>query len=182
MSSECGRRRSFRGGPSLPNGNENACDDDVASLIGRAAAVGVALRDRNGLAPMTFRPTQAFRFAGPSATVRTMLTGRRMAHREFQDDRGRRWEVWDVVPERRDRRSGAERRKRARETFDRRKLRLLSVVVRGDLAKGWLVFATTLERRRYAPVPEGWTEASTTQLLLWCAEAKPLPPPRRLIE
>jgi hypothetical protein len=105
-----------------------------------------------------------------------------MAHREFHDDRGRLWEVWDVIPERRDRRSGSERRKNARETFDRRKMRLLSAVITGDLAKGWLVFATTLERRRYAPLPERWIEASTTQLLLWCAAAKPLPPPRRLIE
>ena len=158
-------------------------DGEVASLVGLAIAVPVALRDNNSLAPMALRPTQAFsRFAWPSATVRAMLTGRPMAHREFQDDRGRLWEVWDVIPERRDRRSGAERRKSARETFDRRKLQLLSVVVKGDLAKGWLVFTSTLERRRYAPLPEGWAEASTTQLWDWCAAAKPLPPPRRLIE
>ncbi|HEY2377086.1 MAG TPA: hypothetical protein VGH98_14015 [Gemmatimonadaceae bacterium] len=105
-----------------------------------------------------------------------------MAHREFRDESGRLWEVWDVVPERRDRRSGLDRRKRARETFDRRKMRVLSAVITGDLAKGWLVFSTTRERRRYTPVPAEWTEAPEAQLLVWCESAKPLPVPRRLIE
>jgi hypothetical protein len=105
-----------------------------------------------------------------------------MAHREFEDDRGRHWDVWDVIPERRDRRGGADRRKSAREAFDRRKMRLLSAVITGDLAKGWLVFSTTLERQRYSPLPEGWTGATLAQLLLWWEAAKPLPAPRRLIE
>jgi hypothetical protein len=104
-----------------------------------------------------------------------------MAHREFRDEKGRLWEVWDVIPERRDRRSGMDRRKLARETFDRRKMRVLSAVISGDLAKGWLVFATSLERRRYSPLPEGWAEASDIQLNQWRAAAKVLPPPRRLL-
>ena len=105
-----------------------------------------------------------------------------MAHREFRDERGQLWEVWDVVPERRDRRSGAERRRRARETFDRRKLRVLSAAVSGDLARGWLVFASPLERRRYAPLPDRWAEASDEQLNVWRSAARPVPLPRRLIE
>lgn len=105
-----------------------------------------------------------------------------MAHREFRDERGRLWEVWDVIPERRDRRSGTDRRKTARETFDRRKLRILSAVITGDLAKGWLVFSSVLERRRYAPVPTDWINASAADLGLWCQAAKPLPPAKRLIE
>src|SRR5205085_2200085 len=72
------------------------------------------------------------RVAGAAATVRTMLIHAFMAHREFNDERGLPWEVWDVVPERRDRRSGVERRKHARETFDRRKMRVLSAVITGD--------------------------------------------------
>jgi hypothetical protein len=75
-----------------------------------------------------------------------------------------------------------DRRKTARETFDRRKERILSAVITGDLAKGWLVFSTMLERRRYAPVPDQWTTASDAELLHWCEAAKPLPPTRRLIE
>ena len=72
-----------------------------------------------------------------------------MAHREFRDERGRLWEVWDVMPERRDRRGGADRRTEARATFDRRKRRVLSAAVSGDLAKGWLVFSSALERRLF---------------------------------
>jgi len=105
-----------------------------------------------------------------------------MAHREFQDDRGQLWEVWDVLPERRDRRSGGDRRKLARETFDRRKARILSAAISGDFARGWLVFTTKLDRRRYAPLPEGWNEASDHQLRDWCAAAVSIPLPRRLIE
>jgi hypothetical protein len=105
-----------------------------------------------------------------------------MAHREFRDEHGQLWEVWDVIPERRDRRSGVDRRKHARETFDRRKVRILSAVITGDLAKGWLVFSTRNERRRYSPLPERWTEASDAQLRDWCGAAVAIGPPRRLIE
>ena len=87
-----------------------------------------------------------------------------------------------MIPERRDRRSGLDRRKHARDTFDRRKMRVLSAVITGDLAKGWLVFATAKERRRYAPLPERWIEAPEGQLCDWCEAAKPIPLPRRLIE
>jgi hypothetical protein len=105
-----------------------------------------------------------------------------MASREFRDERGRTWLVCDVIPERRDRRSGADRRKTPRPTFDRRKAQLLGAYIGGDFAKGWLVFITGRERRRYAPLPARWTEATDSQLLDWCAEARPLPPAKRLIE
>jgi hypothetical protein len=105
-----------------------------------------------------------------------------MSHREFRDERGQLWEVWDVVPERRDRRSGIDRRQQARETFDRRKMRVLSAVITGDLAKGWLVFASKFERKRYAPLPEHWAEADDEQLRAWCGAAVSIPLPRRLIE
>lgn len=106
----------------------------------------------------------------------------RMAHREFQDEGGHLWEVWDVVPERRDRRSGVDRRQSARETFDRRKARVLSAAIAGDFAKGWLVFSTKFDRRRYVPLPEGWSEATEIQLRAWCEAAASIPLPRRLIE
>ena len=105
-----------------------------------------------------------------------------MAHREFRDEHGQLWEVWDVIPERRDRRSGVDRRKHARETFDRRKMRILSAVITGDLAKGWLVFSTRHERRRYSPLPDHWAEASDAELREWCGAAVAIGPPRRLIE
>jgi len=61
-------------------------------------------------------------------------------------------------------------------------MRMLSAVITGDLAKGWLVFASAMERRRYTPLPERWAEATDEELARWCALAKPLPPPKRLIE
>ena len=105
-----------------------------------------------------------------------------MAHREFRDDRGRQWEVWDVRPERKERRSGTERRQRARDRVDRRQQQLLLAAIGGDLANGWLAFTTRGERRRYTPVPDGWATATQEQLLDWLAKAKPLPPRPRLIE
>jgi hypothetical protein len=105
-----------------------------------------------------------------------------MAHREFLDDRGRQWEVWDVRPERRERRSGEERRRSPREKVDRRQRKSVIAVIGGSLANGWLAFTTKGERRRYAPLPENWVTATDEQLLLWLAAAKPLPPRPRLIE
>jgi len=105
-----------------------------------------------------------------------------MASREFRDEHGRTWTVSQVIPERRDRRSGTDRRSHARASAERRKFQLLGAHIGGDLAKGWLVFVTRGERRRYAPLPEQWIEASDDQLRGWCAAARQLPPLRRLIE
>jgi hypothetical protein len=53
-----------------------------------------------------------------------------MALREFVDAQGRRWRVWQTVPAR-----GAEL---------------------GEFRDGWLTFDDGTERRRFAPVPDGW--------------------------
>ena len=105
-----------------------------------------------------------------------------MAHREFQDDKGRRWTVWDVRPDPRERRAGEERRKRPRGSPDRRQQQLLLSVIGGDLARGWLAFETRGERRRYTPIPDGWLDAPEDELRRIWAGAIPVPPARRLIE
>jgi hypothetical protein len=99
-----------------------------------------------------------------------------MAHREFRDDEGRMWTVWEVRPERRDRREGGDRRQQPRRSPDRRKRRLLLAVVGPELARGWLAFEAEGVRRRYTPVPEGWSEASEADLRSWWRAAQPLPP------
>jgi hypothetical protein len=38
-------------------------------------------------------------------------------------------------------------------------------------AEGWLLFTCGDERRRYAPLPADWPNASPTQLCEWCAGA-----------
>jgi hypothetical protein len=47
---------------------------------------------------------------------------------------------------------------------------------------GWLVFQTRGEKRRLAPLPEGWSEFSDDQLISLLEHATLLGPPRRLIE
>ena len=105
-----------------------------------------------------------------------------MAHREFEDDKGRVWTVWEVRPDRRERRAGEERRKRPRGTPDRRQQQLLLAIVGGDLARGWLAFETRGERRRYTPIPDAWLAASDDDLRTIWRSAVSVPPARRLIE
>jgi hypothetical protein len=107
-----------------------------------------------------------------------------MAIRDFTDDRGRRWSVWDVHPtsaERRLRDAGPPPGVSERRHYDDRRLRL-----RSSMAQAWLAFESKDgERRRLRPIPKmspGLAEASEHQLREWCAIAEPAPAPRRLIE
>lgn len=102
-----------------------------------------------------------------------------MAIREFNDDRGRRWRVWDVYPslvERRLRRGGPPPGMPERRLSDQPRARL-----RNDLTRGWLVFeASDGERRRFAPVPQPeWADASDHQLRRWCMVAQTARVPKR---
>lgn len=104
-----------------------------------------------------------------------------MALREFNDERGREWTVWDVHP------SLAERRKHNAGpppgTRDRRRYVEARLHMRPSMSQGWLTFESRDgERRRLAPIPEDWATASQHQLAAWCAMASPAPPSRRLIE
>jgi hypothetical protein len=77
-----------------------------------------------------------------------------MAHRTFQDERGRAWQVWDVHP-----------------TAD--------VVVRPELREGWLAFEHEGEKRRLCPIPEDWEAASEPALITLLARATPQGKERR---
>ena len=57
-----------------------------------------------------------------------------MAHREFLDPQGRRWEVWEVHP------------------------RVGTRPVLPELVEGWLAFESSWEKRRLAPIPAGWLD------------------------
>lgn len=75
------------------------------------------------------------------------------------------WEVWDVYPGWADRRQGADRREAARiKTGDRRALLGKRIGVRSELAAGWLCFRATGEKRRLAPIPDGWEEFDEARL------------------
>src|SRR5207248_770139 len=107
-----------------------------------------------------------------------------VALRQFTDERGRDWTVWDVHPtlaERRRTSAGPPRGMRERRRHVDARPR-----VSASMSSGWLAFeARDGERRRLAPIPDlpdGWAAASTDQLREWCARANPAPPARRLIE
>lgn len=105
-----------------------------------------------------------------------------MALREFTDSQGTAWSAWDVPPlrvysparaaaDRRtretpgyapERRSGAERRRRA-----------------SGLEGGWLCFQSEVGKRRLAPPPPGWDEAPEEELEALCRRAADAAPARR---
>jgi len=107
-----------------------------------------------------------------------------MALREFTDENGRSWTVWDVHPElveRRQQNTGPPPGIRDRRVHTRRR-----AIIPSAMPQGWLAFESRDgDRRRLSPipnVPKGWSEASDDELRAWCAIAKPLPRSRRLIE
>ena len=106
-----------------------------------------------------------------------------LTHTTFRDLEGRIWDVWRVHPsaaERRfvdrrtndgdpggtgERRTGLERRGGVRKSP--------RASVAEEFAYGWLCFETVGEKRRLAPVPEGWDSADDETLRRWCGLAKP---------
>jgi hypothetical protein len=107
-----------------------------------------------------------------------------VSYRTFHDAGGRRWEVWMVTPaaaERRkvDRRAAVSESETYRGEFDRRRTserrrgpfrRTISVA--SEFSNGWLCFESEGEKRRLAPVPDGWDEAGPDRLSTWLQAAK----------
>ena len=75
-----------------------------------------------------------------------------MSFREFRDESGAEWEVWEVRP------ALVERRilNDAPMDADRRTTSHRRAPVADDLRFGWLVFQSGSAKRRLAPVPTGW--------------------------
>lgn len=112
-----------------------------------------------------------------------------MTHRTFKDKLGKLWDVWQVHPtaaERRfsqrrqhdddrtdsaERRSGRDRRENETPTPPPPQHR---ATVAAEFAHGWLCFETVGEKRRLAPVPEGWERADDETIEQWCCVAKPV--------
>ena len=76
--------------------------------------------------------------------------------REFTDDDGLAWRVWDVTPSLHDRLSPSAQQ--------------IAVRVPG----GWLCFESSRERRRLTPIPDRWDTLDENALKQICAEAKPV--------
>lgn len=120
-----------------------------------------------------------------------------MAHRNFTDEDGVVWAVWDVIPSSTERRVGGRRLNRTAEqgrqiglgNADRRRMperRMMQTEPRARVAlgleKGWLVFESAVERRRLAPIPVNWEELPDSALPALRDTATSLPPRQRLIE
>lgn len=111
-----------------------------------------------------------------------------MPIRTFQTPDGVTWQVWNVVPGRRDvpeRRIGYDRRSPDpviryggpdRRSGDDRRHEVPFVSPR--LASGWLAFECAEEKRRLAPIPQHWERMSASELERLCARAVPVLPPQ----
>ena len=98
-----------------------------------------------------------------------------VALREFADERGRVWQVCDVLPTYVERRSGTDRRRQPRPgTRERRQKRQHRMMVAPRFRSGWLVFETRTERRRLGPIPPGWEYWTDTQLRVLLNDAEVL--------
>ena len=105
-----------------------------------------------------------------------------MTHRQFKDQQGKTWDVWQVHPAAAERRFSARRvadeeridAAERRSGHDRREERLSRAPVAAEFAYGWLCFETAGEKRRLAPVPEGWDRADDETIEQWCCVAKPV--------
>lgn len=104
-----------------------------------------------------------------------------MATREFVDDDGTLWMMWEVHP-------ALEDRRQARDPVppdameERRKLRNFRSPIPGQMRAGWLAIQSATERRRITPVPEGWLERTDDELRAMLAASVNTGRRRRLIE
>lgn len=93
-----------------------------------------------------------------------------MSLRSFIDSEGTEWRVWDVVPE------GVPAQDRRRtDTLDPTVPDRRLPVVDPELDGGWLVCESALEKRRIAPIPEGWESCPDAELERLCKRARERP-------
>lgn len=99
-----------------------------------------------------------------------------MPYRTFADEQGKSWDIWDVRPERVERR-GADRRGESptlwtgierRGASDRRQRAEMRMRLEYPLSEGWLVFQSEDQKRRLAPIPSSWESCRGSELReLW---------------
>lgn len=91
-----------------------------------------------------------------------------MALREFRDEQGHRWRVWNVAPQVPPWMSGpAPQGEGAADDLLAARRRLTP-----GLEQGWLCFENHVEKRRLSPIPAGWAEAGEEELRRLCAQAR----------
>lgn len=98
-----------------------------------------------------------------------------MAHREFRDENGGIWQVWDVIPSSLEG-LNAERQGSLTGESDSRPRRAAKFTLPVQLRGGWLAFQSQVESRRLAPIPNDWTTLPDSELAVLVRTA---PPARR---
>jgi hypothetical protein len=104
-----------------------------------------------------------------------------MSHRVVVDAGGVAWDVWEVHPTSVDKRN-PDVPAEAPVTGERRRTRLARMHVAPEMRTGWLAMKSPTERRRVAPIPDGWAALTDAAILALIATAAPAGSPRRLIE
>jgi hypothetical protein len=100
-----------------------------------------------------------------------------MSHREFLDEDGRSWEVWDVRPsivESSTTSEGAGETGGELADLERQVRHLLRLNLPTELRGGWLAFRSSEESRRLAPIPQRWVAMDDQDLALLVRAAKPI--------
>ena len=111
-----------------------------------------------------------------------------MGHRSFTDTAGVVWNVWDVLPQWTERRSGERRRSDPNDAVDPPVLERRGkgnrragsadtgarVRIASGLSRGWLAFEADGDKRRLAPIPAGWEDLDESQLAELCRRATPI--------
>lgn len=93
-----------------------------------------------------------------------------MALREFRDENGHRWRVWNVAPQVPQWWSGDAGRAMG-ETGNDDLLAARRRLTPG-LEQGWLCFENDTEKRRLSPIPSGWADAPDDELRQLCQSAR----------
>jgi hypothetical protein len=91
-----------------------------------------------------------------------------MSLRQFTDNNGRVWEVWETRPATT---LSSSLRERIRSLHN---APTAASMMQG-LEQGWLTFRAGAEKRRLSPVPEKWDDASDEQLARWWKKASIVP-------
>jgi hypothetical protein len=110
-----------------------------------------------------------------------------LPYRTFNDSAGAEWQVWDIVPQKHERRSEALDRRvdiipiafaDRRAPTGRRTTAAAAArraYLRGTYAHGWLCFESRQEKRRLSPIPPDWTTCSDEDLEAYSRSGERVP-------
>ncbi len=97
-----------------------------------------------------------------------------MSHREFLDEDGRSWEVWDVRPSSHESPTTTNEGASELADLEPNARQLFRLNLSTELCDGWLAFRCRDESRRLAPIPQRWVTMDDQDLALLVRAAKPI--------